>query len=71
MLMNDIANAIEILKSKISADADDAASRYQLAVLLLDEYGRTHEPESLSLASEHLAHAIRLRPNHAPSLCAV
>jgi tetratricopeptide (TPR) repeat protein len=69
--MNDIANAIEILQRRVSADADDAESRYKLAVLFLAEYGRTYEPEWLSPACEHLAAAIKLRPNHAQSHAAL
>jgi len=69
--MNDISNAIETLKRKISSDADDAASRYRLAVLLLDEYSRTDEPELLSRACEHLAHAIEFLSKHAPSHAAL
>jgi tetratricopeptide (TPR) repeat protein len=69
--MSDTVNAIEILERKVAADADDAASRYQLAVLLLDEYGRVYEPELLSRAQEHLTRAIKLRPKHAPSHAAL
>jgi len=69
--MSGMANCIEILKWNIAADADDAASRYRLAVLLLDEYGRTDEPELLSHAREHLAHAVALRPKHARSHAAL
>ena len=69
--MNDVANAIGILKKKNSVNADDAASRYQLAVLLLDEYGRAYDPELLSDAREHLTRAIELRPKHARSHAAL
>jgi hypothetical protein len=65
--MSDAVNAIEILERKVTANADDATSHYQLAVLLLDEYGRVCEPKLLSRAREHLTRAIKLRPKHAPS----
>lgn len=65
--MNEIANAIQILKRKVSTDSNDATSRYRLAVLLLSEYHRTNKPGLLSHAREHLVHAIALRPKHARS----
>ena len=69
--MNDVAHCMEILKRRIAADADDAASRYRLAVLLLDEYRRTDEKELLSHAREHLAHAVVVRPKDARSHAAL
>jgi tetratricopeptide (TPR) repeat protein len=69
--MNDIAKAFAILDRRISVDADDAASRYRLAVLLLDPYGRKYDPALLSQARDHLVHAIELRPRHAQSHAAL
>jgi tetratricopeptide (TPR) repeat protein len=69
--MSEAVNAIELLERKVAANADDAAARYQLAVLLLDEYGRVYEPELLSRARAHLTRAVQLRPKHAPSHAAL
>jgi tetratricopeptide (TPR) repeat protein len=69
--MSEAVNAIELLERKVAANVDDAAARYQLAVLLLDEYGRVSEPELLSRAREQLTRAVQLRPKHAPSHAAL
>jgi hypothetical protein len=60
-----------ILERRIAADADDAAARYELAILLLDEYSGTGEPQLLDRAREHLTRAVARRPAHAPSHAAL
>jgi tetratricopeptide (TPR) repeat protein len=60
-------SARETLERKVSASATDAASRYQLAVLLLQEYETTHEQDLLDRAREYSSRAIEIRPSHARS----
>ena len=59
--------AIELLEQKIAARPDDPDTRYQMAVLLVEQYGSAPEPALLRTASEHVRKAIELRPEHAPS----
>jgi tetratricopeptide (TPR) repeat protein len=65
--MNPRARALDAAEQAVAADPDDAAARYRLAVLLVDEYERTAGPELLARARAHVSRAIDIRPSHAAS----
>jgi len=64
---SDLLVAIESLERRVTAEANDAAASYKLAVLLLEAYGWTRERRQLGQARDALKQAVRQRPNHAPS----
>ena len=69
--LSEDSKATEALEAKLADNPDDASARYQLGVLLLDEYGRTSDRGLVDRAREHLERAIELNPGHAPSYAAL
>jgi tetratricopeptide (TPR) repeat protein len=70
-LMSDNAHAIQALETRVGAKPDDAAARYQLAVLLLDECSRAFDQGLMDRARDQLERAMALDPAHAPSHAAL
>lgn len=71
LTLSDAAWAIEALEAQVDASPDEASARYQLAVLLLDEYGRTFDHLQVNRAREQLERAVELDPARAPSHAAL
>jgi tetratricopeptide (TPR) repeat protein len=71
LTLSDAAWAIKALEAKVDASPDEAPARYQLAVLLLDEYGRTFDHLQVNRAREQLERAVELDPARAPSHAAL
>lgn len=67
LTLHDDDGAAEVLETRVAARPDDASARYHLAVLLLDEHGRTSDRLLVDRARDHLERAVELNPSHAPS----